>query len=129
MSDYGQHYSEDSSTISTISTNQHEQSAHNPTENLSGCVSGNTIVACLPVSLSTSHHHDQHSHHQECGQEKKEEYWGEEGEEYLGEVNGTDSWVEDQEGLAGTSLFVSYYKYYHHQHCHQCTTPRTIIMI
>ena len=102
VSDYGQHFSED---ISTSSTNQLNLSS----KNWSGHVSTNTRLGSLLVGLCTSHHQDQHSHHQESGQDREEvEQCVEEGEEDVGEVNGTDSWAEEQGGLAGTSSFFSY---------------------
>ncbi|CAL8361607.1 unnamed protein product [Merluccius merluccius] len=54
-------------------------------------------LGSLTAGLSSSHHHDWHSHHQE------EEQRVEEGVENLGEMNATDSRVEEQEGILNTS--------------------------
>ena len=106
MLDHGPHYSEDSSTSST---NQLKLSPNVQTDDWSEGVSVNTKMDPLPVGLSTFQHHHQHSHHQESDEGWEEvQQCVEEGEKDLGEVTGTDSWVEELGGLAGNSTFFSY---------------------
>ncbi|KAK0144718.1 hypothetical protein N1851_016829 [Merluccius polli] len=70
-----------------------DYSEHSSSINLSG----DTSLGSLTAGLSSSHHHDWHSHHQE------EEQRVEEGVENLGEMNATDSRVEEQEGILNPS--------------------------